>query len=41
MKKLLLILILTSCGCVNSKWEVPAQTDQDETGKVTLIEYTF
>ena len=42
MKKLLIILILlSSVGCVNSEWQVPEQTDQEKTGNVNLIEYTF
>jgi hypothetical protein len=41
MKKLLLILIVASCSCVNGSFEVPEQKEQDVTGNVTLIEFKF
>ena len=41
MKKLLLLLTLLSCSCVNGSLEVPNQDDQDKTGQVNLIEFTF
>jgi hypothetical protein len=41
MKKLVLFLILLSCSCVNGKFEIPEQTDQDKTGQVNLIQLDF
>lgn len=41
MKKLFLLLVLLSLSCVNGSLEIPEQVDQDKTGEVTLIEFSF
>ena len=41
-KKLFVLLLLLICSsCVNGKCEIPDQRDQDKTGIVTLLEFTF